>query len=388
MMPPIAEITNLADKLENQGYSIIRSTGQGVPFIDPPNYALEALTGKWFYERSTHSYSPDPGYLEVREAVCDYLREDFSINAYSENLFLTAGSNMAFFMLITALLEPGHDEVILPLPYYFNHLMAVQIAGGKPVLVQSSKGFELDPEAITSKITDRTRAIVCVSPNNPSGAVFSINSLDALSTILKERDDIVLISDEPYANFTYGKNNHCSPASLPSLRKFTCTLGSGSKAFGIAGWRLGWLHLAPTTENLYETLLKIQDTTNIAPPSVSQKLLLAILRGPYKTYLEQVREKMQKNWEMVLAFVNSGKEIGIEYPQTPQGAFYLFPRIKGCEDTKKLAIELLKDQGVVTIPGIAFGEEGFLRISYGGKMEELKEAFTRIEKFLAKWKAE
>ncbi|MFX0116301.1 MAG: pyridoxal phosphate-dependent aminotransferase, partial [Candidatus Hodarchaeota archaeon] len=280
------------------------------------------------------------------------------------------------------------DEVIFPLPYYFNHLMAVQMAGGKPVFAQSIRGFELNPAAIASKVTDKTRAIVCVSPNNPSGAVFSRASLDNLSKILKERDDIVLISDEPYANFVYGKNYHCSPASLPDLRKFTCTLGSGSKSFGIAGWRLGWLHLAPLAEDIYETLLKIQDTTNIAPPSISQKLLLAILQGPYKTYLEQIRKKMHKNWEIALTWVDSGKEMGIEYPQKPQGAFYLFPKIRGCEDSKSLAIELLKDQGVVTVPGIAFGQERYLRISYGGKIEELKEAVTRLENFFSKWKAE
>lgn len=388
MTPPIAEITDLADELERQGRSVIRSTGQGVPFTYPPTYALEQLSEAILLEKAIHSYSPDPGLLEVREVLCNYLRAEFSLNTYVDNLFLTVGANMAFYMLVTALLESDRDEVLLLSPYYFNHLMAVQMAGGKAVLTQSSRGFELDPTAIASKVTDNTRAIVCISPNNPTGAVYAEKSFMALSEIFKEHNNVVLISDETYAHFAYGKNRHCSPGSLLPLKDVTCTIGSCSKNFGLAGWRLGWLHLPPILEDLFGSLLKIQDTTNIAPPTVSQRLLLAILQGGYKTYLNHTKELLEKNWRFVVEWMQSvDGDFGITFPQNPQGAFYLFFGISNSGDSKKFAMELLKEEGVVTIPGIAFGEEKHLRISYGGHIEEVEEAFMRLENFLErKWK--
>jgi aspartate/methionine/tyrosine aminotransferase len=385
MTPPIAEITHLADQLERQGRSVIRSTGQGVPFTNPPAYALEQLSKLILHEKAIHSYSPDPGFLEVREAVSNYLRTEFSLNTLSDNLFLTVGANMAFYMLVTALHEPDRDEILFLSPYYFNHIMAVQMAGGKPVIAQSSRGFELDPAAIASKVTDSTCAVVCISPNNPTGAVYSKNSFEALSEILKEHNDVVLISDETYANFAYGNNQHCSPGSLLPLKDITCTIGSCSKNFGIAGWRLGWLHLPPVLENLFESLLKIQDTTNIAPPTVSQRLLLAILQGSYKTYLNRTKELLERNWRFVVEWMQSvDKDLGITFPQSPQGAFYLFLGIPNPGNSKIFAKELLKEEGVATIPGIAFGEEDCLRISYGGHFEEVKEAFMRLENFVEK----
>lgn len=381
--PPIVEITNLADELERQGRSVIRSTGQGVPFTDPPAYALEQLSREILQEKSIHSYSPDPGFLDVRKAVSSYLRTEFSLSTHPENLFLTVGANMAFFMLITALLEPDRDEILFLSPYYFNHIMAAQMVGGKPVLAQSSHGFDLDPAAIASKVTDNTRAIVCISPNNPTGAVYSKSSFEALSEIFEGRNDVLLISDETYANFVFGKNHHCSPGSLPSLKETTCTIGSCSKNFGIAGWRLGWLHLPPVLESLFESLLKIQDTTNIAPPTVSQRLLLAILQGSYKAYLNRTKELLERNWRFVVEWMQSvDEDLGILFPQSPQGAFYLFLGIPNPGDSKKLAKELLKEEGIVTIPGIAFGEENYLRISYGGYFEEVEEAFMRLENFV------
>ncbi|MFQ5977182.1 MAG: pyridoxal phosphate-dependent aminotransferase [Candidatus Heimdallarchaeota archaeon] len=383
MTPPIAEISAFANELERQGKSIIHCTGQGIPYISPPDYALEVISDQILKDPSIHSYSPDPGFLEVREAVSSYLSDDFSIETNPESLFLTAGSNMAFFMLITALLEPGHTEVLFSSPYYFNHVMAVQIAGGKPIIARSSNGLELDSATIASEVTKKTRAIISVSPNNPSGAVFSKKTFEKLSGIFEEHNDIVLISDEAYANFVYGQNQHCSPASLPNLRDFTCTLGSCSKAFGVAGWRLGWFQLPPVLDKLHGTLLKIQDTTNIAPPSISQRLLLAILQGPYKNYLKGTRKLLEKNWLVATEWKQSlSDESEIEIPQSPEGAFYLFPKIKSCKDSITLSKELLQETGVVTVPGIAFGEESYLRISYAGRLEKVQEALQRFEKFL------
>jgi aspartate/methionine/tyrosine aminotransferase len=382
MTPPITEITDLADELERQGQSVIRSTGQGVPFTKPPAYALDQISKVIFQEKSIHSYSPDPGFLEVREALSSYLRTEFSLNTHADDLFLTVGANMAFYMLVTALLESNRDEILFLSPYYFNHIMAVQMAGGKQVLAQSSHGFELDPNAIASKVTENTRAIVCISPNNPTGAVYSKRSFEALSEIFKEHNDVLLISDETYANFVYGKNQHCSPGSLLPLKEVTCTIGSCSKNFGLAGWRLGWLHLPPVLENLFGSLLKIQDTTNIAPPTVSQRLFQAILQGPYKAYLNRTKELLERNWRFVVEWMQSADEdLGFTFPQNPQGAFYLFVGIPNPGDSKKFARELLQEEGVATIPGMAFGKDGYLRISYGGHFEEANEAFMRLENF-------
>ena len=384
MSPPIVGIVRLADKMERKGRTVIRSTGQGVPFLDPPAYALKEISEEIKKSNSIHAYSPDPGLPEVREAVCNYLQKVFSLVIEPENLLLTAGSNMGFFMLVNAIIEPGRgDEVLFSVPYYFNHVMAVQMAGGQPVFARPEFGLGLDPKSLKSVASKNTRAIVTVSPNNPSGAVFSKASFEGLSEIFKEQEHIILISDEVYSTHIFGKNQHCSPGSLSSLRNFTCTLGSCSKSFGLAGWRLGWLGIPTGLESLFETVLKIQDTTNIAAPTISQSLLLAILQGPYETYIKQSTQLLETNWRFVTDWIKSASEdLPVDFPQAPEGAFYLFPQFKGYQDSRTLAMDLLKEKGVVTIPGIAFGEESHLRISYGGRLREVENAFDRIDAFL------
>ncbi len=382
--PPIQEITQLAQELEKKGKSIIHSTGQGAPFIFPPKYAIDAFSKHLGQNCYLHNYTHDFGLMEVREAVSSYLIDEFSIKASPDNTILTVGANMAFYMLLNSLITPNEtDEVILVRPYYFNHLMAIQMSGAKPVIVESNRSdFNLDPDGIKSAITDKTKAIVLVSPNNPSGAVFPRNSLEKLEEIFENRDDILLISDEPYSHFVYGDNQHFSPAALKSLSHNTATIGSASKTFGIPGWRLGWLNLPINLAEMFQTILKIQDTTNIAPPTPSQLLVLEILKGPYHDYLIDTQQKLELNWQIVCKWMNSVENFDISFPQLPQGAFYLFFKLNQIKNSQSFVKEFLFKEGVVTIPGSAFGEEQHVRFSYGGKKEDVEEALTRLERYL------
>jgi aspartate/methionine/tyrosine aminotransferase len=334
------------------------SLGQGVVSYGPPAEALEALK-QFGATPADHRYGPVEGDPALIEVIAAKLREENRIDLTGRRVVVTAGGNMAFLNAVLAVTDPG-DEVILPVPFYFNHDMAVTMAGCRAVAVPTDEAHQLDVDAIASAITPRTRAVVTVSPNNPSGAVYPADVLRAVNELCA-RHGLVHISDEAYEYFLYGEATHYSPASSPDSVAHTISLYSLSKAYGMASWRMGYM-VVP--ESLADAVSKVQDTNLICPPLVSQRVAAAALRvgrrywEPYVAELGQVRDDVQQALTAVAGIVDA--------PPT-QGAFYTLLRIRGGGDPFALVQELVRTYRVAAVPGTAFGltDGCYLRVSFG-----------------------
>ncbi|RME33205.1 MAG: pyridoxal phosphate-dependent aminotransferase [Gammaproteobacteria bacterium] len=334
------------------------SLGQGVSWWGPPAGALKAISG-FGSRHEDHLYGAVEGDPGLRERIGSKLARENGVRLeHGYRLMVTAGANMAFFQAVLAITDPG-DEVILPLPWYFNQEMAIRMAGAVPVPVPCGTGYQIDPAAIASALTPRTRVVVTVSPNNPSGAVYPRQTLARINELCRERG-LWHLSDEAYEYFTWGQARHFSPASLEGAAGHTISFYSLSKAYGFASWRIGYM-VYP--EALHEALLKVQDTNLICPPAVTQRAAVACLEegaGYTRRRLEPVARVREE-------FIGALDAIeGCELPVT-EGAFYfllgLDTRLSGME----VARRLIAEHGVAVIPGEAFGMTGgcHLRVSYG-----------------------
>lgn len=291
----------------------------------------------------------------------------------AQRVVVTAGGNMAFLNAILAVVDSG-DEVILPLPYYFNQEMAVAMAGGRVVTVPTGEDYQLDPERIRLAITSRTRAVVTISPNNPTGAVYPESVLREINEICRDRG-IFHISDEAYEYFTYDNASHFSPGSISGSAAHTISLYSLSKAFGFASWRIGYM-LIP--DQLAVAIGKIQDTVLICPPVVSQFAAL----GALEAGAEYAREKIATIAVARRAVLAKLEEIRSFCTIIPtEGAFYLLLRIQTEIGSLELVERLIREHRVAVIPGTTFGlEEGcYLRLSYGALLPaEVEEGVGRL----------
>jgi len=333
------------------------SLGQGVVRYPPPPEAL-AAAGR-FAAAGAHVYGHVQGLPELIAALADKLRTENGIEPAGRALVVTAGANMGFLNAVLAITDPG-DEIVLLGPYYFNHEMAVTIAGARPVVVATDGEYQPRLEAIEAVIGPRTRAVVTVSPNNPTGAVYSEAALRAVNALCRKRG-LYHVSDEAYEYFTYEGARHFSPASIPGSAGHTVALYSFSKAYGLASWRVGCM-LVP--EGLRESIRKIQDTNLICPPLVCQQAALGALAAgrrycrPHLAELAEVR---------ALALEALG-ELGDAVTVPPAlGAFYFLVRVRTAAPAMAVAERLVREHRVAVIPGEAFGvREGCaLRIAYG-----------------------
>jgi aspartate/methionine/tyrosine aminotransferase len=335
------------------------SLGQGVVHYGPPPEAVRAA-GAAVGSAATHAYQDASGQPALVAAIVEKLRRDNGIDiAHGSRVMVTAGGNMAFTHAVLAITEPG-DEVILPVPFYFNHEMAVQMFGCRVVLVATDSRYQLDVDAISAAITPRTRAVVTVSPNNPSGAVFPEQTLRELNGLCRNRG-IYHISDEAYEYFTYGSARHVSPGSFAGAERHTISLYSLSKTYGMAGWRIGYL-VYP--ERLADAMAKVQDTILICPPVISQVAAAAAMEvGPgycrqYVTALADVRD-------IALAELRSLEPLCTLPPA--DGAFYGCLRVNRAVDPMRVAERLIREHKVAVIPGTAFGLTNgcYFRVAYG-----------------------
>jgi aspartate/methionine/tyrosine aminotransferase len=309
-------------------------------------------------------YGPMQGDPELLEALATHLLNRHGLDLEGAALLVTAGSNMAFQTLMQVLCDPG-DEVIVPAPWYFNHVMAVQLAGGVPVLPDA--GLIPDLHGLEAAITPRSRAIVTVSPNNPSGVVMPPERLAAINALCASHG-LLHISDEAYAAFVHGTVPHRSPAAAPGAAAHTVTLQSFSKAYGMAGWRLG---CAAVPQQLLPALAKVQDTNLICPPRLNQRAALAALAaGP--AWLEPRLETIRHRRNQLLQSLGQAQDQGL--PTTllrePDGAFYALLQVRTPLSGLELVERLIREHGVAVLPGESFGlpardGQAVLRLSYG-----------------------
>jgi aspartate/methionine/tyrosine aminotransferase len=335
------------------------SLGQGVVHYGPPPAALAAVAAA-AQQATTHQYQDASGQPALLAEIEGKLRRDNAIDVRrGSRIMVTAGGNMAFIHAVLAVTEPG-DEVILPAPFYFNHEMAVQMFGCRAVPVPTDSDYQLDVDAVRAAITGRTRAVVTVSPNNPTGVVFHERALRELNSLCRERG-LYHISDEAYEYFTYGEARHVSPGSFDGAQQHTLSLYSLSKTYGMAGWRIGYM-VYP--ERLASAMAKIQDTILICPPVMSQVLAAAAMAdGP--AYCRQHIETLDEVRGVVFAALQSLEPLCSVPPA--DGAFYCCLRVNRSADAMRVTERLIRDYKVAVIPGTAFGltDGCYFRVAYG-----------------------
>jgi aspartate/methionine/tyrosine aminotransferase len=334
------------------------SLGQGVVSYGPPPEALDAIR-EFLADSENHKYKPVQGIPPLIAALQKKLASENSIDVAAERIFVTAGGNLAFTNALLAIADPG-DEIILQTPYYFNHEMAITMASCKPVLVSTSADYQLQPPLIASAITARTKAIVTISPNNPTGAVYPSGALRQVNELCRERG-LYHIHDEAYEYFTYGSVVHFSPGSIDGAGDHTISLYSLSKAYGFASWRIGYM-VVP--QHLIAAINKIQDTILICAPVISQYAAIGALRAG-KNYCNEKLKGIATVRENVLTELSKLGDL-CDLPRS-DGAFYFFIRLHASADPMQLVEQLIRQHRVAVIPGNAFGvtEGCYLRIAYG-----------------------
>ena len=338
------------------------SLGQGVVSYGPPPDAIAALPAL-MADPALHKYQAVAGIAPLVDAIGAKLADENAIAVAGRSaIMVTAGSNSAFLTAVLAVSDPG-DEFILPTPYYFNQEMALKMCGCQPVLVPTREDWQLDVDAIEAAITPRTRAIVTVSPNNPTGAVYHEADLRRVNALAAGRG-LYHFSDEAYEYFCYGGARHFSPGSIPGAHAHTLSFFSFSKNYGMASWRVGYV-VYPRA--LDEAMHKVQDTNLICAPVVSQLLALEALRrgraivAPRVAALAGVRTAVHD----ALAALDGLAE----FPRT-EGAFYVLIKLPGVADPLAFNRAMTDRHRVATIPGFAFGltdtkRANYQRLSYG-----------------------
>ena len=342
------------------------SLGQGVSHYGPPEEVLAAAANA--AKSSNHfRYGYVKGTAELRGALREKLTRENALSP-GYDIVVTAGSNMAFFEAILAITDPG-DEIILLRPYYFNHEMGAQMASCVPVVVPCTDSFAPDLDAIERAVTPRTRAIVTISPNNPTGVVYSEEDLVAINRLCRDRG-IYHISDEAYEYFTYDGARHYSPGATEGASGHTISLFSFSKAFGMAGWRLGYMAVAP---ELVPALRKIQDTNLICAPLPIQAAAVAALQVGSKYCMSFVRPMNEVRRLVLSALEGLGSRISVS---RSLGAFYVFARLETELSDTLLLERLIERHRVAVIPGSTFGQTDgtYIRIAYGALQKETVEA--------------
>ncbi|MHC4366478.1 MAG: pyridoxal phosphate-dependent aminotransferase [Planctomycetota bacterium] len=334
------------------------SLGQGVAYYGPPPEAIESIQ-KFLADPANHKYKLVQGIPELLGEIEQKLDAENGISLEGSRIVVTAGANMGFVNAVLAIADPG-DEIILQLPYYFNHEMAVTIADCKAVCVPTDDDYQLQPDAIAAAITDRTRAIVTISPNNPTGVVYRESDLRQINELCRSKG-IYHISDEAYEYFTYDDAEHFSPGSIPGAGGHTISLFSLSKAYGFASWRIGWMVIP---ERLYMPVRKIQDTILICPPVISQWAAVGAMQAG-RQYCCQKQQMTAEIRRIVLDELDDIADL-VTVPRA-DGAFYFLLRVHKDSDPMGLVKQLIERHKVAVIPGMTFGMEDkcYLRVAYG-----------------------
>jgi aspartate/methionine/tyrosine aminotransferase len=340
------------------------SLGQGVVHYGPPQAALDAI-GRALDTPSTHEYQDGAGLPALVTRLGLKLRAENGIDvARGVRIMVTAGANMAFMHAVLAITAPG-DEIILNVPFYFNHEMAIQMADCVPVRVATDDRYQPRLEALRAAITGRTRAIVTVTPNNPSGAVFGEEALRDINGLCRDRG-IYHIADEVYEYFTYGSARHVSSGGFPGAEGHTIAMYSLSKAYGFAGWRIGYMTYP---EHLAAAMAKSQDTILVCPPVASQIAAIAAL-DVGRPYCEpHVRELASIR---AIVFSELSALAPLASVAAADGAFYCLLKVNSDQDPMSLAERLIRDYQVAVIPGPAFGmtDGCYFRVAYGALQKE------------------
>ena len=378
-MPPIDALNTRMAEINAAGGDVI-SLGQSVPFFGPPPEMIEAVRDALdSFGPRLHTYGPDAGIPELREALARKLTDFNGVEVDPDRqLLVTPGSNQAFMVTMMTILDPG-DEVAIASPYYFNHHMAIELCRGvvREIPLSEENGFQMTLEDVESVLTPHTKAVVIISPNNPTGTVYDPEEVVAIARSLTERG-IYVITDDAYEVFCYDGTRHVSPRAVVESSELLITLGSLSKTLGMTGWRIGYIAADP---ELITQALKVQDATAICAPIVAQVAAVAALEQ-MPAYPQSMIEELNERRDLLQSVVDESP--ALHWHRTDGALFALVRADTVGGDRRELESNLLERAHVLTVPGRAFGTQwsDFIRVSYGcSPRDRYEEALRRLAEF-------
>jgi aspartate aminotransferase len=372
-------ITAKAKELRAQGHDVI-GLGAGEPDFNTPDHIIEAA-----YEamkQGLTKYTAAAGVIELREAVCQKLKDDNQLSYEPNQIVICSGAKHALYNIFQALINPG-DEVLIPTPYWVSYPEQVKLAEGVPVLIEGKEenGFKIQPEQIEQAITPKTKAIILNSPSNPTGSIYTKDELSRLAEVILAHN-VFVISDEIYEKLIYDGADHVSIASLgPDLFERTFVVNGVSKPYSMTGWRIGYV-AGPTTYIRAMADLSSHSTSN--PTTIAQYAALAAISGTQEP-LHNMKVEFKRRRDTILPLLRQLPGVTC---LEPQGAFYLFPNVKAAVEASPFATvdewasALLEQEKVALVPGSGFGAADNVRISYATSLDVLEEGVARIKRFL------
>lgn len=381
---PTVAVSTKANEMKAAGLDVI-GLGAGEPDFDTPDNIKAAAIAA--INRGETKYTAPDGIPELKSAICDKFRRENGLEYVPSQVMVSTGGKQVLFNALMATLNP-EDEVIIPAPYWVSYPDMVHLCGGEPVIVEASieANFKITPEQLESAITYKTKWFIFNSPSNPTGAGYSRTELKALTDVLLRHPHVWVMTDDMYEHIAYAPFEFCTPAQVePALYERTLTVNGVSKAYAMTGWRIGY---AAGPELLIKAMTKVQSQSTTNPSSISQWAAVEALNGP-QDYIATSRIAFERRRDLVVDLLS--KINGIECPK-PEGAFYVYPSIKGLigkttpsgitiTNDEVFATELLQSEGVAVVFGAAFGLSPNFRVSYATSDEILTEACARIARF-------
>jgi len=372
------EITAKANQLKSEGFDVI-GFGAGEPDFDTPDNIKQAAVTA--INNGKTKYTPVPGIIELRKAVANRFSSDYGVKYDFSEVIVSCGGKHSLFNIFMSILNSG-DEVIIPSPYWVSYPAMVELCGGKPVIINSSinEGFKLTPDKLKKAITDKTKAVVINSPSNPTGSSYSEDELKSLVDILKNKD-IYIISDDIYYKIIYDNYKFVNAVMLyPDIKDKVIIVNGVSKTYSMTGWRIGF---TLANKEIISVMSKIQGQSTSNPTSIAQYAALEAVAGDQSVIKDMVSE-FKKRRDFIVKELN---EISGVKCYNPEGAFYVFPDISGVIKNKNLkgsadfSSKLLDEKKVAVVPGVAFGNDSHIRLSYATSMKNIEEGIKRIKEF-------
>ena len=380
---PTNVLTGKVAELKREGRDII-GLGAGEPDFDTPDNVKAAA--KAAIDAGETKYTPIPGTLALREAICTKFKRDNNLDYTPDQVIVSCGGKQVIYNAFMATLDPG-DEVIVPAPYWVSYPDMVLLAEGTPVFVDGveDNGFKITPEDLEAAITPKTKWVLLNSPSNPTGAAYTRDELKALCDVLMRHEHVWVMTDDMYEHVVYDDFEFSTPAEIePGLFDRTITLNGHSKVYAMTGWRVGY---GAGPVELIKAMTVVQSQSSTHTSSISQAAAVEALNGT-QDFIAPHNEMFKKRRDLVVSMLNQADGITC---RTPEGAFYVYPSCAGAigkttpdgtkiENDSDFCTYLLESEGVAVVPGVAFGLEPYFRISYATSDELLKDACQRIQR--------
>ncbi|OCL84953.1 pyridoxal phosphate-dependent aminotransferase [Arcobacter porcinus] len=371
-------ITALANELKAQGKDIL-SFSAGEPDFDTPQIikdeAIKAINN------GKTKYTAVEGIKQVKQAIVDKLKRDHNLEYSLDGIVVSNGAKHSLFNLTQALIDEG-DEVIIPSPYWVTYPELVIYSGGVPVFLETDESceFKISAKQLKDAITPKTKILMLNSPSNPTGSIYTKDELLAIGEVLKGTD-IIVLSDEMYEKLNYkGKRFTASAEVSSDMYNRTITINGLSKSAAMTGWRFGYF--ATADKKLAKAISKLQGQATSNINSMTQYAAIVALDGKADKDIEAMRVEFERRKDYAVKAINDIKNLSC---YDPDGAFYLFVNIKGfSNDSMKFCADLLEQKGVALVPGVAFGMEGYVRLSFATSMEAIIDGINRIKEFVEK----